>query len=493
MGIIEKQATRNVIYSYLGAGLGFITVMWTAHLFTAAEYGVTALLISYAALFAQFANLGFTSVTIRLFPYFRNKEKGHHGFLFYAIIVSIIGFLICWIVFIFLKPHLVENNKEKSTLFVHYLFYLMPLTFFTVFFNIFDSYLRAGYNSVIGSFTKDFLQKILIIGMLVLYFFKLIDFPIFILGYITSTCLPTLILLFYIIKQKEWHIKPVRGFVSKELRKEMMNLSIFSILAGGAGAIILNIDSIMVNNFLGEAETGIYRIVGYFATIMLIPARSIYRISSSIVAEKFKTNNIKEIHKLYSQSCNTQLAIGALLFIGIWTNLDNILQLLPGTYSSGKYVVLILSAGFLVEMATGINQVIIANSPYYRYDAYFVFGIVGITVLANYTLIPLYGITGSAIATALTITIGNSMRFIFLKIKFGMQPYNFNSIKLIFISTVALFPGFLMPYLHNIYIDIAIRSGVVGGIFILLILKLEATPDLNFKIRKNLKRFSISI
>jgi hypothetical protein len=69
MGIIEKQATKNAIYSYLGASLGFFTVMWFAHSLTTAENGARGLLISYSALFAQFANLGFTSVTNRFFPY----------------------------------------------------------------------------------------------------------------------------------------------------------------------------------------------------------------------------------------------------------------------------------------------------------------------------------------------------------------------------------------------------------------------------------------
>jgi hypothetical protein len=74
-----------------------------------------------------------------------------------------------------------------------------------------------------------------------------------------------------------------------------------------------------------------------------------------------------------------------------------------------------------------------------------------------------------------------------------MQPYNFNSLKLILIAATAIAPSFFIPYFQNLYLDIAIRSSVVGGIFILLILKLEATPELNSKIRKNLKRLSISI
>ncbi|HET6225873.1 MAG TPA: oligosaccharide flippase family protein [Bacteroidia bacterium] len=492
MGIIERQATRNAIYSYMGAGLGFVTVLWMSYLLTPSENGAIAAIAAYAFLFSQFANLGFTTVTVRFFPYFKDKDKGHNGFLFYAIIISLIGFLISWLVFLFLKPYLIERSQEKSQLFVSYLFYLMPLIFFTVFFNIFDTYLRACYSSVIGSLTKEVIQRICIIGVLIVYYFKLIELPVFMFMYFFFTCLPTLLLVFYIMKQNEWHIKPVRGFMSKSLRTEMIKLGFYSILAGGAGAIVLNLDSIMVNDMLGEEKSGVYRIAFYFGSIILIPARSIYRITSSIVAERFKTNDLKEISKLYNQACNNQLTIGLLLFIGIWTNIDNIIHLLPAAYSSGKYVILIVSAGYVVEMGTGINQVIIVNSKYYRYDALLVFLLVGVTVLTNYIFIPLYGIIGSAIATALTVVFANAARFILLYVKFRMQPYDKNTWKLIIISIVAFLPGYFLPDLNYIYLDIAVRSSIVGGLFILLIFKTNATPEINQKIRKNLLRFSSS-
>ncbi len=488
MGIIEKQATKNAFYSYVGAGMGFITLVWMARL-GLAENGAIRIILSYSALFAQFANLGFIAVTTRFFPYFRNQEKGHHGFLFYAILVSFIGCLLAWIVFLFLQPHLVQNNAAKSPLFVTYMFYLMPLTFFTVFFNMFDSYLRACYSSVAGSFTKEFLLRIMILGILALSAFGLIDFKLFIFLYMACTCLPTLMLLFYIVKEGEWHIKPVRGFMSKELRAEMIRLGIYSILAGGAGAVILNIDTVMINQLLGEEKTGIYGIAMNFGTIILIPARSLYRIASSIVSENFKTGKIKEIHKLYNQSCNSQLAIGALLYIGIWANIDNIMHLLPPAYYSGKYIILILGAGYLLEMATGINQVIISNSGNYKYDTYFVFVMVGLVIITNYIFIPIYGITGSAVATVITGTAGNSMRSVLLYIKYKMQPYDRNTFKLVMISVIAFLPGYFIPYMHNLITDIAIRSAIVGGLFVLLTLKLDASPDLNNKIRKNMKRF----
>ncbi len=54
-------------------------------------------------------------------------------------------------------------------------------------------------------------------------------------------------------------------------------------------------------------------------------------------------------------------------------------------------------------------------------------------------------------------------------------------------------PGYFIPYLNNLILDIAVRSSVIGGIFIILLLKLEAAPELNNKIRKNLKRLSINL
>jgi hypothetical protein len=286
-------------------------------------------------------------------------------------------------------------------------------------------------------------------------------------------------------------VKPVRGFLTKALRNEMLALSFFSIISGLSGAIVLNIDSIMVNSMLGLSLTGVYGIASKFGSMIVIPARSLYRITSSVVAESFKKEDISGIKSLYIKSCNNQLAIGALLFIGIWANIDNIMRLLPHDFAQGRSVILFISAGYLVEMATGINQVIISNSKYFRVEAYFVFVTVGVVIIANYIFIPIYGIAGSALATAVTITFANIIRFVFLYIKFGMQPYNLNTLKLLCIALLCYLSVYFIPLLQNKYIDIALRSSIVSGLFLFLILFTEATPELNSKIRKNLKRFGI--
>jgi O-antigen/teichoic acid export membrane protein len=489
VGIIEKQATRNAIYSYIGAALGFITLFWMPRLLNSEENGLIRVLISFATLFSQFSNLGFNAVTIRLFPHFRDKEKGHNGFLFYAITIPATGFIISCIFFFLFKENIIANNIEKSKLLVDYLYYLIPLTFFTLFFNVFDTYLRAGFNSVLGSSSKEVVQRILIILILCLYFFKLINFHAFVFLYTVAISVSTLILVFYLIANGEWHVKRNKDFMTPKIQREIIKLSSLTALSELSAGIIISIDSIMLNYLLGLSKTGIYGIAANFGNLMTIPARAISRITSSIVVEHFKKDDLKAIEALYKKSCNTQLAIGAILLIGVLVNIDNVMGLLPTEYQSGKSVIIILSLGYFVEMATGLNHIIVVFSKYYKYDSYFIATLVFIAILFNYIFIPIFGITGAALATASTLTFGNCMRSLFVYYKFKMQPYDMNTIKTIIISLLCLFLGNIIPKINNIIVDTFIRSGITILAFIILILIWEATPELNNKIRKNLKRF----
>ena len=85
------------------------------------------------------------------------------------------------------------------------------------------------------------------------------------------------------------------------------------------------------------------------------------------------------------------------------------------------------------------------------------------------------------------------MRWLFIYFKYDMMPYDTNSLKLLLIAVFAFLSGYFIPGIPSLLLDIAVRSSVVGGLFILLLLKMEAAPDINVKIRKNLKRFSINL
>ncbi len=185
MGVIQKQSIKGAIFSYMGVAVGFVvTGIMFPRILSTDEIGLLKLLVSFSILFAQLGSLGFQSVINRLFPYFRDKSSGHNGFLTISLGVIVIGFLLAFGALETLKPILIKNNIEDSSLFVEYIQYLVPLLFFTLFFNTLDSYNKAIYDAVLGTLLKEFIQRILILVALLSYFFNLISIHFFSHGFL---------------------------------------------------------------------------------------------------------------------------------------------------------------------------------------------------------------------------------------------------------------------------------------------------------------------
>ncbi|MCK4662955.1 MAG: oligosaccharide flippase family protein [Bacteroidales bacterium] len=490
MGLIEKQTIKGTVYTYIGAALGFINIsLLFPKILLANQIGLLSILVAYSMLLSQFGNLGFTSATVRLFSYFRNKKKNHNGFLFLSICVSLVGFFITLIIFLVIKPSLIKNSVDNSQLLGNFIYYVIPLTFFTLFFNSLDVYYRALYNAIIGVFLKEFLSRVLIFISVFLFFLNLIDFEQFVFCYILSLSLPTLIIIVSLIKEGNFNLRPQLNFLTKDLTKSLASVSLFGILGGFAGIIIVNIDRIMIERMLGLSSTGIYTIAFYFGTLIILPFRSLIKISSAVIADAWKDNNKKIIYTIYYKSAINQLVIGIFIFIGIWANIHNIFKILPAPYESGRYVIFFISLAYLFDMSTGAAVSIVANSKYYRYQTLFLLLLVVLVVISNFILIPKFGIVGAALASALSKFIYNLIRYLFIYFKFQFQPYNIKFLYILLIGAVSYFAGYIIPEFSNYVIDIFIRSIAISIIFISLILILKISEEANKKFKEIIRLF----
>ena len=182
MGIILKQSIKGSIWSYAGVVIGFITTAYLYPNFLSTEMvGLFGLLLSYSVIFAQISSLGINGVTSRLFPYFRNTENQHNGYLFIAISVALIGFVLFITAYFVFSPWLIQSNIEKSKLFADHVYLLIPLTFFMLIFTVLDIYNKLLYDAVLGTFLQEFLQRFLILSAVIVYAFGLINTTLLIL------------------------------------------------------------------------------------------------------------------------------------------------------------------------------------------------------------------------------------------------------------------------------------------------------------------------
>lgn len=492
LGIIVNQSVKGNIYTYIGVVLGFVTtVLLLQNIFSTGQVGLTKIIVSYTTLVAQLGTLGFSGVTIRLFPYFKDAKSGHHGFLVLALITGLVGFLITLGLFFIFKSWFIKFNTVDSALLIEYLNYLIVLVFFQIFFILFDSYYSALLNSIHGTFLREVFQRVLIIIGIGFYYFGLIDFHQFIIVYIASMSVPTLIIMFTLIREGQFSLKTDFAFLRKPLLASMGMMALFSILNGFSMIIIQTVDTIMITGMIGLSATGIYAVCFFFGIFVNLPGRSILKIANIVSAEAWKNNDIATIRSIYEKSCMTLFIIGLIMFLGLWTNINNIFEILRPEYAPGKWVIFFIGLGSLIDMSTGANSSVLGSSVYYKVQTMFLIVLVILLILSNLLLIPIFGITGAAIGGAVSLTILNLLRFLFLWYKFGLQPFNLKFVLVAAIGIVAYLMSSLLPVLPNFIADIFVRSSILSILFCLPIYLLKISPDINDKADEILRAIKV--
>jgi len=485
LGIIQKQSISGTIYSYVGVVLGFVTAgLLFPRIFSTEQVGLLRLLVSYAVLFSQFASLGINTATVKLFPYFRDKEKKHHGYLGIALLVILAGLVISIIIYLMLRPYFVAHGQEKSALFVTYFYYVVPLIIFTLLFNVFDTYYRVLYNAVKGIVYKEIVQRVLILVVIIGYALHMIDFRLTVILYVLAIISPAFFLFVSLIRSGQFFVKPDFSFVDEKLKKQFLDVSFFGMISTFSGVLVLNIDVIMVDGILGLSAAGIYTVTFFFGTLILVPLRTMGKIGSVVISDAWKANDTETIQNIYKKSSLSLSVIGFLLFIGIWGNIDNVFFIISNDYLSGKYVILFIGLAALLDIALGINPQIIINSKYYRYISYFLFIFAVLLIITNLLLIPVYGIVGAAIASLISKFIYNLIKFFFLYKKFGFQPFDYRYPLLILFSLIAYFASLLLSPFDNYILDIVVRSLFIFVMFSVPVYLFKISEDINEHVDK---------
>jgi len=481
VGIVQRQALKGTIYAYAGVFIGFLTSgLLLPRLFSTEENGIIKLLIAYSGLLGQFFSLGFPAVSARLFPQFRNNETKHNGFLGLNLLVALAGTILLIAFYFILKPIIIAKGAESSPEFENYIYLLLPLSCAVLFFYIIEGCFTAIYNATASIITKDFIQRILILLFIGLFFLDVIDFKQFAVFYTISLISPTVIMYIWLHFTHEFNYKLHLNFIDKSLAKNMALTSLFGILASFSSIIILQLDSIMISTMIGLSATGIYSITFYFGTLIKIPSRGLLKISIPIVANAWKTNDIGKIGELYRQTSISQYIVAMFIFGGIWLNIDNVFKILPETYLEGKYVIFFISLANFIDMSTGITAVIISTSNRYKVLTYFMLVLMVLVLVTNLIFIPISGIVGAAYASALSMAVFNALQIAHIYYHYKILPFTIKHLYATVIGILSYLIATSIPTVEFGFIyDIAIRSTIFTFLFIIPIYVFKIMPELN--------------
>lgn len=492
MGIVSRQASIASFLSYIGVIIGFVnvTVLMTQW-FTEEQFGLREALLGVAVFTSHVAHLGTYRSLVRFFPFFSKDGKNDNGLLLIGLSVPFLGFLISMaLIYIFNEP-IIDYYSTKSPLFVEYFWFVVPLIFLLMYNNVMESYFQAKSNTVFPIFLKTIFNRLTTTILLVLYYVELISFYQFIVFFTLSYGLNILLFILYLIKNKELNLTFNPIFFKKRVRKVYFNYSAFSILSNVSNILVNRIDVIMITGELGLASTAIYANSLYLCALILIPSESISKISLPLLSKLWREKSIHKIEEIYKKTSITQFTLSSAVFVVMWGSVDNFYAFQGGDYFLGKWVFFTLGLGKIINMLFGANGQIISVSKYYRFDTTtgILLGI--LTVVTNIIFIPLWGILGASIATALSVLLFNLTRFLFIYIKMGIQPFSINTLKSILIILIAFLLNEFIPQIDNLFVDTFIRSSIIAIVYGVLVYILAPSRDLNDFIQHAVKRLKI--
>ena len=478
MGVIKRQTIKGSIYSYLGIAIGFIFTLISIKLLSTQQIGLTAILVAISAMYAQFSTLGFTKVTERLFPYFRDKDKNHNGFLFLSVTVGLIGFIISVVTFFLLKPSIIENNLHKSPLLVEYIWYLIPLIFFRMLFLMLDTYNKMLFDSTTGSILNDFVFRVGSLSLLGAFFMDWINFSQFVFGYSLFICFPAVYLAGLLMVRKQFNLQPKLDFVQPPLRKEMVSLSFFGMIGGLSAVALKQIDTLFLNRYYDLSVVGIYNISFQFGTIILVPSIALGKISSTFIAVAWKDKDMVTINDIYYKSSINQLFAALLLFILMVTNLHNIFKILPPQYSGGEWVIVLIALSNLVIASTGVSVQIIGTSHKFKILTYSSILLVGLSAVGYILFIPIWGMIGAAFVSLLSVSAASLLRVFYLYQDMKLFPYRITHLKCLAIGLLAFGVGKILPIQDNFLIDLILRCSAISLVYIGLSYRFDISSEM---------------
>jgi O-antigen/teichoic acid export membrane protein len=479
LGIIRRQGIKNTVLSYIGIAIGFVSlVLVQPRLLEPEEIGLTRVLFSVSFLISTLSGLGIGSITIKYFPQFRGTSDNHSGFIWMVLLFPILGTILFSLLYVLFSDFIISLYVDNAPLFTEYYFWVIPFAFFIALFSNLSVYSSALFKTTVPTFLNEVLNRALFLVVVLVYWLGWINLTGLIAMYIGIYLLQLMLLLLYIAKSDVLSLKWNTSLFAWPRLKPMLAFGgLFLFLAFASMGLKL-LDTVVLGQFVSLSLVGVYAVAVYIPTFIEAPLNALDKIAGARIADHINKDEWSEIEKIYRLSSKYLLFIGGYLFVLVFTNIESLLTFLPEIYEQGTFPVKIISIGALFNLLTGSNNSIIFNSKRYGMGALLLLLVLLLSVVLLYVLIPLYGITGAAMAIMFSSVLYNSLKYLFIWRAFHIQPFDRSTLySILLIVAVAGAIEFLLSF-HMPLLAILINTIVATSLFYMVARVLGYTQDL---------------
>lgn len=396
---LNSDFSKKVISSFLGQfSVSFLSIVITftlAKLFDVKVFGEYTYIITLLSMISIFIRMGMDNSLV----YFIINKGDMYNIVSFLIVLILTLFVFIGFIFFSSNTLLITS---------------IPLIFILASQELFFAIYKAK-----GEIKNYFLIKIIFTLLLQLVLIVLFY-------YLSNTKVSDLIIIYYIVNLITLTI--LYYFSKNSFKKyyfdyEFIKYSIPTMFIAIIGMFMNRIDLLMIGHFMPVENVALYQVVAQISTLISI-LLAIFNIAfAPKIAELYKNNEFSKLKNIYVRATRIIFTLSAGLFILVVLYNNAILNYFGSEYTLVEStliircfgqltVVFVGSVGFMLTMTGQVNKqlsrIIIASI---------------INIVLNYILIPLYGLDGAAIATALALFISSFIGYILVYRIFKIKVY----------------------------------------------------------------------
>jgi O-antigen/teichoic acid export membrane protein len=448
---ITKKSSYVFAGKIIGVIFGLIMNLVIARLYGAELYGRFIYIYTFISFFPSLTSLGLRNGLIYFIPKYttnNDTEKRNTLITNSFILTSLLSVIIIVVISLnsdFISTNLL-NNSELSPLIKIMSPLIILLTLNTISQGVFRGKMEIK-DFIIG---KDLLMpSIKLIVVTALYFLGL-RIEGLILGYYIGFIVLIVYYLIKIILNNNIKPKDIR-LKNRKLIYTTFKFSLPLFLTGFLTFFVNKTDTFMIGYFLEDVDVGIYNIalrIGTMSSFILIAFNTTF---APMISNLYEKNKIKELGSIYKIITKWILTINLIAF-SLFILFSNEIMLFFGQeFTAGAYALIFIGVGQIVNVMVGPAGYLNIMTGKPQYELYSNIIVLILNIILNYIMIPIYGINGAAIASAISVGFTNVMRLILVYKDLNIHPYNISYFNAIISIVASLIVSIIFNSVLNIF------------------------------------------
>lgn len=484
MGIVLNQSLKNTIITYIGFAIGGIsTIFLFPSILGKTYYGLSNYILSCANVIMPLFAIGMQNTLVKFYSQCKT-EKEQNQFLSFSVLFPLVLTIPLLLLGLFFYDEISLFVTKKNPIVKEFIYLIPFIGLCMAYFEIFYAWARVHMHSVFGNFIKEvglrLFSLVALVGMY-LGWITAIEFIYLTAGIYFVALLITMLYAFR-VKKPDFQLSIPHNV------KGILEYTFYIILSGSVANLLLDGDKIMLNQYMDIGNIAFYSVATYIALVISVPSRAMHQIVYPITAKLMHENKHDELNDLYKKTSVNLQIVGGFVMLCIFVNIDQLYEMLPKDYAGGIWIVFIIGLSKYFDLILGNNNAIIFNSKYYRMVLFLGLMLVFFTIVLNMIFIPLYGITGSAIATLLSITIYSLAKLMFVVKRMHLYPFTIQTVYSIIITAILFVLFYFWKFPFHPILGIVLKSILVTILYVYINYRFSISKEINQVLHSVIKK-----